>query len=179
MYLRHNLMEGLIDDDEFEEKAIGSFVRIRISGLGQWQDMYRLVQVIATKQYKSGKGATDVTLEILNLNKEDIITIGIISNQEFTVCQTLASLLHSSPDHLADTNAKSPTQPPLEDRQSLKKLSSPRCHLVDFVVSTSPQTRAGSSSPSLAEKFSREINSLAATVLFLISISQLASFCLR
>ncbi|KAG6470426.1 hypothetical protein ZIOFF_071499 [Zingiber officinale] len=46
MYLRRNLMEGLIDDDEFEEKAIGSFVRIRISGLGQWQDMYRLVQVI-------------------------------------------------------------------------------------------------------------------------------------
>ncbi|XP_042381546.1 zinc finger CCCH domain-containing protein 19-like isoform X1 [Zingiber officinale] len=88
MYLRRNLMENLIEDDEFEEKAIGSFVRIRISGLGQWQDMYRLVQVIgsgkATEQYKSGKGMTDVTLEILNLNKKEIITIDIISNQEFT-----------------------------------------------------------------------------------------------
>ncbi|XP_074581829.1 uncharacterized protein LOC141838292 [Curcuma longa] len=88
MYLRRNLMEDLIDDDEFEEKAIGSFVRIRISGLGQRQDMYRLVQVIgsgkATEQYKSGKGTTDVTLEILNLNKKEIITIDIISNQEFT-----------------------------------------------------------------------------------------------
>ncbi|KAG6509605.1 hypothetical protein ZIOFF_027605 [Zingiber officinale] len=102
MYLRRNLMENLIEDDEFEEKAIGSFVRIRISGLGQWQDMYRLVQVIgsgkATEQYKSGKGMTDVTLEILNLNKKEIITIDIISNQEFTegeVLEKAMSLQHA------------------------------------------------------------------------------------
>ncbi|KAG6513342.1 hypothetical protein ZIOFF_023666 [Zingiber officinale] len=94
MYLRRNLMENLIEDDEFEEKAIGSFVRIRISGLGQRQYMYRSLIFAAcifcpgsgkaTEQYKSGKGMTDVTLEILNLNKKEIITIDIISNQEFT-----------------------------------------------------------------------------------------------
>ncbi|XP_065014766.1 zinc finger CCCH domain-containing protein 19-like [Musa acuminata AAA Group] len=88
MYLRRNLMEELLDDISFDEIVIGSFVRIRISGVGQRQDMYRLVQVVGTgkaaESYKSGKKTTDVTLETINLNKKEVITIDSISNQEFT-----------------------------------------------------------------------------------------------
>lgn len=47
IYLRRNLVEDLIDDTEnFHEKVVGAFVRIRISGSGQKQDLYRLVQVV-------------------------------------------------------------------------------------------------------------------------------------
>jgi len=47
MYLRRNLMEELIGDvDTFDEKVVGSFVRIRIPGTGQRQDIYRLVQIV-------------------------------------------------------------------------------------------------------------------------------------
>lgn len=46
VYLRRNLMEELLDDTEFNDKVVGSFVRIRISGAGLRKDMYRLVQVI-------------------------------------------------------------------------------------------------------------------------------------
>ncbi|XXG40194.1 hypothetical protein AAC387_Pa01g0973 [Persea americana] len=89
VYLKRNLMEDLIDDiDNFQDRVVGSFVRIRISGAGQKQDMYRLVQVVGTgraaEAYKTGKKTTDVTLEILNLNKTEVITIDIISNQEFS-----------------------------------------------------------------------------------------------
>ncbi|XP_062199032.1 zinc finger CCCH domain-containing protein 19-like isoform X2 [Phragmites australis] len=89
MYLRRNLMEELIGDvDTFDDKVIGSFVRIRIPGTGQRQDIYRLVQIVGTGRaaeiYKSGKKTTDITLEILNLDKREVVTIDIISNQEFT-----------------------------------------------------------------------------------------------
>ncbi|KAG9442925.1 hypothetical protein H6P81_018779 [Aristolochia fimbriata] len=89
IYLRRNLMEDLLEDMEtFQEKVVGAFVRIRISGAGQKQDMYRLVQVVgigkAAETYKTGKRTTDVTLEILNLNKTEIISIDTISNQEFS-----------------------------------------------------------------------------------------------
>ncbi|XP_068639261.1 zinc finger CCCH domain-containing protein 19-like isoform X2 [Aristolochia californica] len=89
IYLRRNLMEDLLEDMEtFQEKVVGAFVRIRISGTGQKQDMYRLVQVVgigkAAEAYKTGKRTTDVTLEILNLNKTEIISIDTISNQEFS-----------------------------------------------------------------------------------------------
>ncbi|CAO2178298.1 unnamed protein product [Urochloa humidicola] len=89
MYLRRNLMEELIGDmDMFDEKVVGSFVRIRIPGTGQRQDIYRLVQIVGTgraaEKYKSGKKTTDITLEILNLDKREAVTIDIISNQEFT-----------------------------------------------------------------------------------------------
>nr|CAB3478271.1 unnamed protein product [Digitaria exilis] len=74
MYLRRNLMEELIGDVEtFDEKVVGSFVRIRIPGTGK-----------AAEKYKSGKKTTDITLEILNLDKREAVTIDIISNQEFT-----------------------------------------------------------------------------------------------
>ena len=47
IYLRRNLVEDLIEDTEtFHDKVVGSFVRIRISGAGQKQDLYRLVQVV-------------------------------------------------------------------------------------------------------------------------------------
>ena len=38
----------------------------------------------ASEPYKVGKKMTDILLEILNLNKTEVISIDIISNQEFT-----------------------------------------------------------------------------------------------
>ncbi|KAH7517745.1 hypothetical protein FEM48_Zijuj09G0096900 [Ziziphus jujuba var. spinosa] len=89
IYLRRNLVEDLLEDTEnFHDKVVGSFARIRISGSSQKQDLYRLVQVVGTckasEPYKVGKRMTDTLLEILNLNKTEIISIDIISNQEFT-----------------------------------------------------------------------------------------------
>lgn len=47
IYLRRKLMEDLLEDVEtFQDKVVGTFVRIRISGSNQKQDMYRLVQVV-------------------------------------------------------------------------------------------------------------------------------------
>eukprot|EP00257_Ricinus_communis_P023591 XP_015583618.1 zinc finger CCCH domain-containing protein 44 [Ricinus communis] len=89
LYLKRNLMENLMDDTEkFHEKVVGSFVRIRISGGDQKQDMYRLVQVVGTSKvaesYKVGSRTTDVMLEILNLDKKEVVSIDGISNQEFS-----------------------------------------------------------------------------------------------
>ncbi|KAI6677653.1 hypothetical protein NL676_038449 [Syzygium grande] len=89
IYLRRNLVEELIDDGgTFHEKVVGSFVRIRISGSNQKQDLYRLVPIIGTTKapepYKVGKKMTDYLLEIYNLNKSEVISIDIISNQDFT-----------------------------------------------------------------------------------------------
>ncbi|XP_072961935.1 uncharacterized protein [Typha angustifolia] len=89
IYLRRGLMEDLLDDIEtFSGKVVGAFVRIRIPGTGQRQDMYRLVKVVGTNKvaesYKIGKKTTDVALEILNLDKKEVITVDAISNQEFT-----------------------------------------------------------------------------------------------
>ncbi|XP_021753497.1 zinc finger CCCH domain-containing protein 19-like [Chenopodium quinoa] len=89
IYLRRSVMEPLMDDPvTFHDKIVGSFVRIRISGSSQKQDIYRLVQIIGTNKapesYKVGKRTTDVMLEILNLDKTEIVPIDTISNQEFT-----------------------------------------------------------------------------------------------
>ncbi|KAK8364403.1 hypothetical protein V6Z11_A03G231300 [Gossypium hirsutum] len=89
IYLRRNLVEELLEDTEtFHDKVFDSFVRIRISGAGQKQDLYRLVQVVGTSKvaepYRVGKRTTDFLLDILNLNKTEAISIDIISNQEFT-----------------------------------------------------------------------------------------------
>lgn len=47
IFLRRSLLEDLLDDTEtFNDKVVGSFVRIRISMAGQKQDLYRLVQII-------------------------------------------------------------------------------------------------------------------------------------
>ncbi|GAB2218130.1 hypothetical protein Droror1_Dr00001348 [Drosera rotundifolia] len=89
IYLRRNLMEALLEDSEsFSEKVVGSFVRIRISGSLQKQDLYRLVQVVgvgkAPESYRFGKRTTDVMLKILNLDKTELVSLDTISNQEFT-----------------------------------------------------------------------------------------------
>ncbi|KAL6641302.1 hypothetical protein ACP70R_019483 [Stipagrostis hirtigluma subsp. patula] len=89
IYLRRSLMEDLIDDHAaFCDKISGAFVRIRISGLGQKQDMYRLVKVLGThkvaERYNVGKKTTDYALEILNLDRKEVITMDTISNQDFT-----------------------------------------------------------------------------------------------
>ncbi|XP_011025907.1 PREDICTED: zinc finger CCCH domain-containing protein 44 [Populus euphratica] len=89
LYLKRSLMENLMDDaGKFHEKVVGSFVRIRISGGDQKQDMYRLVQVVgigkAAASYKVGTKTTDDMLEILNLDKKEVISIDGISNQDFS-----------------------------------------------------------------------------------------------
>ncbi|KAL9254820.1 Zinc finger CCCH domain-containing protein [Drosera capensis] len=100
IYLRRNLVEALLEDSEsFSEKVVGSFVRIRISGSLQKQDLYRLVQVVgvgnAPESYRFGKRTTDVMLEILNLDKTELVSLDTISNQEFTedeckrLCQSI------------------------------------------------------------------------------------------
>ncbi|KAG0496734.1 hypothetical protein HPP92_001425 [Vanilla planifolia] len=85
----YSLVEELLDDIKtFNDKVVGSFVRIKISNAGQRQDLYRLVQVVGThessKPYKVGKKTTDIMLEILNLDKKETSSIDSISNQEFT-----------------------------------------------------------------------------------------------
>ncbi|KAI8025384.1 Zinc finger CCCH domain-containing protein 19 [Camellia lanceoleosa] len=89
IYLRRKLVEDLLEDMErFPDKVDGTFVRIRISGSNQKQDIYRLVQVVGTRKaaepYKVGKKTMDLVLEILNLNKTEVVSIDTISNQEFT-----------------------------------------------------------------------------------------------
>ncbi|KAJ7953086.1 Zinc finger ccch domain-containing protein 19 [Quillaja saponaria] len=69
-------------------RIIGSVVRIRIPGSDQKQDIYRLVQVVGTSKvaepYKIGTRMTNVMLEIINLDKKELISIDGISNQEFS-----------------------------------------------------------------------------------------------
>uniref|UniRef100_A0A453JDQ7 Zinc finger CCCH domain-containing protein 44 n=1 Tax=Aegilops tauschii subsp. strangulata TaxID=200361 RepID=A0A453JDQ7_AEGTS len=88
IYLRRSLMEDLIDDPTFSDKVSGGFVRIKITDVGQKQDMYRLVKVVGThkvaEKYNIGKKKTNFALEILNLRKKEIITMDTISNQDFT-----------------------------------------------------------------------------------------------
>ncbi|CAI9764366.1 unnamed protein product [Fraxinus pennsylvanica] len=89
IYLRRKLMEDLLEDvEKFHDKVVGALVRIRISGSSQKQDLYRLVQIVGTSKavepYKIGKKNCDTMLEILNLDKAEVISIDTISNQEFT-----------------------------------------------------------------------------------------------
>ncbi|KAK1423576.1 hypothetical protein QVD17_18880 [Tagetes erecta] len=89
LYLRRDLMENLLEDgDSFHGKVVGSVVRIRISGCDLKHDMYRLVQVVGTNKvdvpYKINSKLTDITLEVLNLDKKETITIDTISDQEFS-----------------------------------------------------------------------------------------------
>lgn len=89
IYLRRSLLEDLIDDNgTFSDKITGAFVRIRTPCVGQKQDIYRLVKVLGThkvaERYSVGKKTTDHALEILNLDKKEVITMDTISNQDFT-----------------------------------------------------------------------------------------------
>ncbi|KZV16987.1 zinc finger CCCH domain-containing protein 44-like [Dorcoceras hygrometricum] len=87
--LRRNLLEILIEDkDNFHDKVVGTVVRIRISPYDQKQDIYRLVQVVGTSKvaepYKIGEKTTDVMLEVLNLNKKEVVSLDAISNSAAT-----------------------------------------------------------------------------------------------
>ncbi|XP_062102520.1 zinc finger CCCH domain-containing protein 44 isoform X2 [Humulus lupulus] len=89
IYLRQNLLEKLVDDAEkFHEKVVGSIVRIRLPSNDQKPDMHRLVRVAGTSKstepYNIGTKTTDVMLEILNLDKRELVSIDGISNQEFS-----------------------------------------------------------------------------------------------
>ncbi|KAK4347992.1 hypothetical protein RND71_034331 [Anisodus tanguticus] len=89
IYLRRDLVESLIEDmEKFQGRVIGSVVRIRISGNNLKQDMYRLVHVVGTSKafvpYKIGDKTADVLLEVLNLNKKEVVPIDSISNQDFS-----------------------------------------------------------------------------------------------
>ncbi|KAL3525316.1 hypothetical protein ACH5RR_013688 [Cinchona calisaya] len=89
IYLRRNLMENLLGDEEkFHDMVVGSIVRIRISCNDPKQDIYRLVRVVGTSKasvpYKLGDKTTDIMLEVLNLNKKETTSIEAISNQEFS-----------------------------------------------------------------------------------------------
>lgn len=89
IYLRRNLIENLLEDmEKFQDKIVGSIVRIRVSCNDQKQDIHRLVQVVGTSRttesYKIGGRTVDIMLEVLNLDKKETISIDGISNQEFS-----------------------------------------------------------------------------------------------
>ncbi|KAJ8642227.1 hypothetical protein MRB53_018921 [Persea americana] len=116
IYLRRKVLEDmLVDMDKFQEKVVGSFVRIRISGTAQNQDLYRLVQVVGVGKsevaYKTGRTTEDVTLEILNLNSTEVVSIDTVSNQEFTEeeCKQLRQSIkcgHISPLKVGEVQEK-------------------------------------------------------------------------
>ncbi|KAL1536631.1 zinc finger CCCH domain-containing protein 44-like [Salvia divinorum] len=89
IYMRRNLVENLLDDREnFNNKVIGSIVRIRISTNDHKTEIHRLVQVVGTSKvsepYRIGNRTADAMLEVLNLDKKEVVSIDGISNQEFT-----------------------------------------------------------------------------------------------
>ncbi|KAL3844696.1 hypothetical protein ACJIZ3_002099 [Penstemon smallii] len=89
IYLRRDLVENLIEDKaNFNDKVVGSIVRIKISCNDQKPDFHRLVQVVGTSKvavpYKIGDKTADIMLEVFNLYKKEAISIDAISDQEFT-----------------------------------------------------------------------------------------------
>ncbi|XP_047310451.1 zinc finger CCCH domain-containing protein 44-like [Impatiens glandulifera] len=89
IYLRRCSLENLIDKSgKLHDNILDSFVRISVSGDDHEPDICRLVQVVGTCKvgtpYKIGENTVDVALEILNLDKKEVISISAISNQEFS-----------------------------------------------------------------------------------------------
>ncbi|KAL1536638.1 zinc finger CCCH domain-containing protein 44-like isoform X2 [Salvia divinorum] len=89
IYLRRDLMVTLAENREsFNDKVIGSIARIKISANDQKPEVHRLVQVIGTSKvsepYKIGNKTADVMLEVLNLDRREVVSIDSISNEEFT-----------------------------------------------------------------------------------------------
>lgn len=89
IYLKQSLLEKLmVDAENFNDKVVGSVVRIRISSNDQRQDMHRLVRILgtskATEPYKVRDKTQNIMLRILNLNKIEDVTIDAISDQEFS-----------------------------------------------------------------------------------------------
>ncbi|CAN8268186.1 unnamed protein product [Cochlearia groenlandica] len=89
IYLRRKFLETLLDDiNKVHEKVVGTVSRIKVSGSDQKVDIHRLVQVIGTRKatasYQLGTKTTDVMLEILNLDKREVISIDQLSDHNFT-----------------------------------------------------------------------------------------------
>ncbi|XP_010515502.1 PREDICTED: zinc finger CCCH domain-containing protein 44-like isoform X3 [Camelina sativa] len=89
IYLRRKYLESLLDDiNKVHEKVVGTILRIKVSGSDQKLDIHRLVQVVgtskATTSYQLGPKTTDVMLEILNLDKREVISIDQLSDQNVT-----------------------------------------------------------------------------------------------
>ncbi|XP_056852759.1 zinc finger CCCH domain-containing protein 44 isoform X1 [Raphanus sativus] len=89
IYLRRKFLETLLDDiSKVHEKVVGTILRIKVSGSDQKLDIHRLVQVVGTSKaaatYQLGAKTTDVMLEILNLEKREVISIDQLSDQNVT-----------------------------------------------------------------------------------------------
>ncbi|CAH8364535.1 unnamed protein product [Eruca vesicaria subsp. sativa] len=89
IYLRRKFIETILDDiNKVQEKVVGTILRIKVSGSDQKLDIYRLVQVVGTSKaaasYQLGTKTTDVMLEILNLDKIEVISIDQLSDQNVT-----------------------------------------------------------------------------------------------
>ncbi|KAF8048408.1 hypothetical protein N665_2525s0002 [Sinapis alba] len=89
IYLRRKFIETLLDDiNKVHEKVAGTILRIKVSGSDQKLDIHRLVQVVGTSKaaasYQLGAKTTDVMLEILNLDKREVISIDQLSDQNVT-----------------------------------------------------------------------------------------------
>ncbi|KAL0378362.1 UNVERIFIED_CONTAM: Zinc finger CCCH domain-containing protein 44 [Sesamum radiatum] len=100
IYLRRNLMEHLIEDKNFNDKVIGSIVRIRISSNDQKPDVYRLVQVLGIRKvaepYNIGNRTADVMLEVLNLDIKEVVSIDAISIKSLPRTRCKRKLWHSN-----------------------------------------------------------------------------------
>eukprot|EP01018_Ginkgo_biloba_P023475 Gb_13315 [translate_table: standard] len=109
VYLQQALLEDLLEDlGSFNNKVVGSFVRIGITEIGKQQGLcYHLVQVVGTKKvqeaYNTGRRMTDVILEILNFNKQEDVSIDAISNQDFTEGHSSPMLLTNASPRVVDT----------------------------------------------------------------------------
>ncbi|CAN7060399.1 unnamed protein product [Brassica oleracea var. botrytis] len=89
IYLRRKFIDTLLDDiNKVHEKVVGTILRIKVSGSDQKLDIYRLVQVVGTSKasafYQLGAKTTGVMLEILNLDKREVISIDQLSDQNVT-----------------------------------------------------------------------------------------------
>ncbi|CAI5462592.1 unnamed protein product, partial [Closterium sp. Yama58-4] len=96
VFLKRRQLEGLLADEAFDRKVVGTFVRIRVPGpANQTEACYRLVRVTGctsqTEMYPVGKGLTNRVLLIMNLKTPEATTIDLVSNSDFTEeeCQKL------------------------------------------------------------------------------------------
>ncbi|GER35096.1 zinc finger CCCH domain-containing protein [Striga asiatica] len=88
IYLRCKLMEKLLDGrEDFSDKVVGSIVRIKISSNDQKPEIHRLVRVVGTTKvdepYKVGGRTVDFMLEVLNLDKKEVVSIDAVSDLDF------------------------------------------------------------------------------------------------
>ncbi|CAI5492534.1 unnamed protein product [Closterium sp. Naga37s-1] len=101
VFLKRRQLEGLLADEGFDRKVVGTFVRIRVPGpANQTEACYRLVRVTGctsqTEMYPVGKGLTNRVLLIMNLKTPEATTIDLVSNSDFTEeeCQKLRQYMN-------------------------------------------------------------------------------------